>query len=201
MVIDKKHIIGWGLAVLLALGLVYAIEARVADKADARANTAEAQLVLIQKQNTDFQASVQKQIDALTATNVSLQSALLAQQRKDAQLTPTQLGNRLADLAGVQSGDVQLEPTGHFDLTPQAVLEAALKLEQVPVLTQQLANETQALDLEKQAHKSDLDASNAALAVCKTDVAKVTADARKAKWKWFAAGVVVGFLGRAFTYK
>lgn len=201
MVIDKKHIIGWGLAVLLALGLVYAIEARVADKADARANTAEAQLVLIQKQNTDFQASVQKQIDALTATNVSLQSALLAQQRKDAQLTPTQLGNRLADLAGVQSGDVQLEPTGHFDLTPQAVLEAALKLEQVPVLTQQLANETQALDLEKQAHKSDLDASNAALAACKTDVAKVTADARKAKWKWFAAGVVVGFLGRAFTYK
>lgn len=201
MVIDTKHIIGWGLAVLLALGLVYAIEARVADKADARANTAEAQLVLIQKQNTDFQASVQKQLDALASQNQTLTNALAAQKKIDSSLTPSQLGERVATLTDVPKSEVTPLENGHFDLTSNAVLQAALKLEEVPVLTQQLANETQALDLEKQAHKSDLDASNAALVACKTDVAKVTANARKAKWKWFAAGVVVGFLGRAFTYK
>lgn len=201
MVIDKKHIIGWGLAVLLALGLVYSIEARVADKADARATAAEAQLVLIQKQNTDFQASVKAQLDNLAAQNQTLTNALAKQKQIDSSLTPSQLGERVATLTDVQKSEVTPLENGHFDLTSNAVLQAALKLEEVPVLTQQLSNETKALDLEKQAHQSDLSASNAALVACKADVTKVKADARKSKWKWFAAGVVVGFIGRALTYK
>lgn len=199
--LDTKHLIGYGLAILLALGLTYSIEARIADKADSRATAAEAQLVLIQKQNTDFQASVQKQLDALASQNQTLTNALAAQKKIDSSLTPSQLGERVATLTDVPKNEVTPLENGHFDLTSNAVLQAALKLEEVPVLTQQLANETQSLDLEKQAHNSDVVAGNAALAACKTDVAKVTADARKSKWKWFAAGVVIGFLGRAFTYK
>jgi hypothetical protein len=199
MVIDKKHLIGWGLAVLLALGLVYSIEARIADKADARATAAEAQLSLIQKQNADFQSSVQKQLDSLASQNQQLTNALAKQKQIDASLSPSQLGERVASLTDVPKTEVTPLENGHFDLTSNAVLQAALKLEEVPVLTEQFSNETKSLDLEKQAHQSDLVASNAALTSCKADLTKVTADARKSKWKWFGAGVVVGFLGKAFV--
>jgi len=194
--LDRKHLLAYGLAILLSLGLVYSIESRVADRAEAKASAAEARAELIQQQNTQFQASVQKQLDALTAANVSLQSALISQKKIDAQLPPAQLGNRLADLSGVKQTEVALQPTGNFELTSNAVLQAALKLEEVPVLTTELANETKALDLEKQAHLSDLSADNAALVSCKADLTATKAKARRSKLKWFGAGVVVGFIGR-----
>jgi ATP-dependent Clp protease ATP-binding subunit ClpA len=197
--LDHKHIVAFALSALLALGLVYTIEARIADKAQSKADAAEARATLIADQNKEFQASVQQQLNALSAANASLSSALASQKQKDAQLKPEELGNRLADLAGIKHEEVQTLPTGSFQLTADAVLQSALKLEEVPVLTQQLGNANKALDLEKQAHNSDNVSGAASLAACKADLSATKAQARRSKLKWLGVGVVIGFIGRGFV--
>jgi hypothetical protein len=197
MTLDKMHVAAFLVAATLALYSVYSFESNRAEKAEVLADSAKQQAVLIQAQNQSFQAQVTAQIAQLSAANQALTSALAKQQLLDKTLSPTQLGGRVASLVNVPTTDITPLANGHFDLTPQAVLAAALQLEEVPVLTQKLDNETKAFDAEVQAHKSDNTASAATLASCKANLADVKAKARKSKIKWFFAGVVVGFAGRA----
>lgn len=190
--LDKKHIVGWGLAILLALGLVYSVSSHRADVAELKAAQAQAELSIIQKQNSDFQSSIQKQLDSLASQNQQLTNALAEQKKKDSQLSPSQLGERVATLTDVQKSEVTPLENGHFDLTSNAVLQAALKLEEVPVLQEQLSNETKALDLEKQAHQSDLKASDAALTSCKADLSAEKKNKFKSILKTAAVAVGVG---------
>lgn len=191
--LDHKHLVGYGLAIVLALGLVYSFESNRADRAESKADAAVATAQLLQQQNKDFQASVQAQLNSLAQANVSLSNALAAQKKKDAELSPTELGNRLALLAGVKAEEVQPTSTG-FALTTNAVLQSALKLEEVPVLTEQLANQTKSLDLEKQAHVKDNETCKATTDALQLEVKAAKADARKGKLKWFGIGYVAGFV-------
>jgi hypothetical protein len=62
-----------------------------------------------------------------------------------------------------------------------------------------LANETQSLQLEEEFHTSDVKALQAQIDTDKVELKAEKALARRSKLRWFAAGVVVGFVGRAFA--
>jgi hypothetical protein len=212
MVLDTKHFIGYGLAIVLALGLVYTIESKVADKAQSRADLAEAKAELISKQNADFQAQVSSQLAQLQAENASLAKALTAREQvekllptKNGSLTATQVSSAISQALNAKQGEVSASgDTITVDLPLGQEITTALQL--VPLLqtdkTQlqtELANETKALDLEKQSHASDVNALNVQISADKVELKAVKAQARRSKLRWFAAGVVVGFLGRGFA--
>jgi len=222
--LDHHHLILYGVAICLALGGVYLIEARVADNATARANAAEGKAQLISEQNKQFQTQVSQQVQQLVLANSQLQqanqalsaqiaqtNAILAQQKKvDASLPPNELAKRIVSLA--PGGNVTVEANGYLVDQSEAVA-IAQTLEEVPALTANLgklesenanlttvvANDSKTLDLEKQSHASDVTSLNAALAAGKAELGAVKAQCRKSKLKWFGVGVVVGFVGRHFT--
>jgi len=108
-----------------------------------------------------------------------------------------------------------LDPNGQITLTDDAAHKTVDQLEQVPVLTQQLANS----QAETKNDLSLLTASNAQVAtlntevsglrleitddktVCQDQIKVVKADAAKSKRRWFLIGVVAGFLGRSALIK
>jgi regulator of replication initiation timing len=222
--LDKHHIILYVAAICLALIGVYLVEARVADNAQSRADAAEGKAQLIAQQNKDFQTQVAQQVQQLVLQNAQLQqanqalaaqiaqtNAILAQQKKkDATLPPDQLANRIVTLA--PGGSIVVETNGYLVDQPEAVA-IAQTLEEVPALTANIgklesenanlttvvANDTKTLDLEKQSHASDVNSLNAAITADKAVLAATKAQCRKSKFKWFGAGVVVGFIGRHFA--
>jgi hypothetical protein len=117
---------------------------------------------------------------------------------QNASLSASQVAQGLGQGATAAGDTIVLPlPLGQLALTDMQL---------VPLLTQdkaqlqaELANETQSLTLEKQAHASDVKALNAQIDVDKVELKTEKALARRSKMRWFAAGVVVGFVGRAFA--
>lgn len=222
--LDKHHIILYIAIAVFALFSVYAIEARIADNAQAKADAAEGKAELIAAQNKTFQAEKAAEIALLNAQNSQLQlanqalsaqiaqtNAILAQQKKvDASLPPNELAKRIVSLA--PGGNITVEANGYLVDQPEAVA-IAQTLEEVPALianigklesenanlTTVIANDSKTLDLEKQSHASDVTSLNAAITADKAELGAVKAQCRKSKLKWFGIGVVVGFVGRHFT--
>jgi hypothetical protein len=222
MTLDKHHIILYGVAILFALGLTYAIESKVADKADQKyqdlktlSDQKDATNAQFQKQITDQITQLAMQNSQLQAENVqqnALVSNLLAQLKanktKDATLPPTDLATRIQTLA--PGGSITVISDGyHLDQAEAVAITQGL--EEAPILQQQydadqkvidndtiiIENDAKALNAEKQSHKSDVDAIQAKLDTANQEIKTVKADARKSKFKWFIAGVVTGFtLGR-----
>jgi hypothetical protein len=222
MVLDKHHIILYGVAIIFALGLTYAIESKVADRADQKlqdlktlSDQKDATNAQFQKQITDQMAQLAMQNSQLQAENVqqnalvsSLIGQLKANKTKDATLPPTDLAARIQTLA--PGGTVTVLADGYKLDQTEAVL-VAQALEEPPILNQQImskdltikndeqiiANDAKTLGDEKQSHKSDVDAIQAKLDTANQEIKTVKADARKSKFKWFIAGAVAGFiLGR-----
>ena len=128
-------------------------------------------------------------------------------------MTPPQLATRWEGLVSAKPGDIKVATDGNLEVTEPVALNTVEQLEQVPVLTLNLTNETYvAAANQQEAEKAN--ALNSALVVqvgdlqttitkddaaCKAQVASVKADANKSKVKWFKIGFVTGFISGLFT--
>lgn len=185
------------------------------NRQQAEANAALAQQA--EKAAADFKelsSRLLAQNNQLEKQNAALTDKLHSQQAADANLPPTELGKRIEELAALPPQSVT--PTGDgFTLTNKAGVGIAQALEQVSILTQQLANvkaekenddkllakqdgvvatlnqrigglETLVAGKDKEIQKAD--------GVCKEQL-KVQHDRDvKGKRKWFIAGFVSGLL-------
>jgi hypothetical protein len=222
VILDKHHIILYAVAIVFALGLTYAIESKVADKADAQyqkqkalSDEKDASNAQFQKQVADQLAQMksesdqQKLLNAQSqATIASLKQQLQDQKGKDATLPPNDLAARIQTLA--PGGAVIVVTNGYQMDQPEAVA-VAQALENIPILNQELsldqmvisrddiiiANGEKSLDTEKAAHAGDVATLTADKDTLNKQITSLKDDARKSKLKWFLAGVVTGFtLGR-----
>jgi hypothetical protein len=207
-------------------GLGRYFDARVA-ATEARATQAEQTLTAEKAQDTQNAAQVNQvtqqytamihtltdQNKALTASLGARQSALVSQKATDTHLTPTELSSRLGSLGNTPAGGVSVEQTGIL-LTQPAAVAVVQTLEEVPVLTSNLADQTtissnfQAelvkaneviLDQTKQISGLNLTLTGET-DTCKAQVAALTAKARRAKLRYFWVGVVAGFIGRSVIH-
>jgi multidrug efflux pump subunit AcrA (membrane-fusion protein) len=189
--------------------------------ANDQAKAIAAQQVLTQQQATDRQLAIQVQqstaqyqalITTLSQENAQLASAiqnrtvvLQQQQATDKTLTLPALGNRWSDLAQLQPGDLTATDSG-ITVTPQAARSTVVQLEQVPVLTQNLKDETAVANnrqteltkandliggLNQQVTGLNLTLTDKDKA-CKTEITSVKATSRKGKMQWFLRGLAVG---------
>jgi hypothetical protein len=175
--------------------------------ADAKQSAQQAALQAAQTQ-AQYQAMLevlQKQ-NAVLAQAVTQRDAILGQQQAvDKTLSPTQLTQRWAQLV---PGTMPIAtPTG-VSVTTADAQSTVVQLENVPVLTQNLKDETEIaanlqseLDAQGKVVAEDntlISALNTEIAdndkACKAEVAAVKADARKGKVKWFKIGYVAGLV-------
>lgn len=173
------------------------------DKAKADADLAQAKQALSQYQAV---LSQNEKINAQLVANIQSRDNLLAaQQKTDATLPPSQLGQRWVGLVG----DSGIQPnTSGFAVSDTAALATVSKLEQVPVLTQDLKDEqTKSANLQKDVDNANgliSDGKNTITAMqqqeqaqtkaCDAKVAAVKAEARKGKLKAFGIGYVLGYI-------
>jgi hypothetical protein len=194
--------------VSLALALLvgtYLIADRKAEADRTQLAVAQAQLVQTVSANRDFQSQVAQQLAQLQAQNADLAKALQARQSvevklpaQNASLSASQVAQGLGQGATASGDTIVLPlPLGQLALTDMQLVPM-LQTDKAQ-LTTELANETQSLQLEKDAHTSDVKALQAQIDVDKVELKAEKALARRSKLRWFAAGVVVGFVGRAFA--
>ena len=170
------------------------------------------------EQYKELSDKVAAQNAALEQANITLATALAKQQHTDDTMPLPELAQEWTKLVpGMAPNDITfaLDPNGQITLTDDAAHKTVDQLEQVPVLTQELANS----QAEAKNDLSLLTASNAQVAtlntevsglnlqlvdnskVCTAQIAVVKADAAKSKRRWFLIGVVAGFLGRSALIK
>jgi hypothetical protein len=179
--------------------------AQQAAEAKQSAGVAAQQAVQVQQQYQAMLEVLQKQNAAL-AQAVTQRDAILGQQQTaDKKMSPTQLTQRWAAL--VPSTMPIATPTG-VSVTTADAQSTVVQLENVPVLTQNLKDETaiaanlqSELDAQAKVVVEDsvlISALNTEIAAndkaCKAEVASVKADARKGKVKWFKIGYVAGLV-------
>jgi hypothetical protein len=143
----------------------------------------------------------------LERNNTALVLALAKQQKTDATLPPTELAARLNTL--VPTAGTTVTPTG-VALPEAGAVATVQQLEQIPVLTQQLAGAQQeakndlSLLTASTGQVVTLNAEVSGLRLEAVDQAKVC-DARvkvetdkihKARSRWFKIGFIAGFLSR-----
>lgn len=158
--------------------------------------------------NTQYQGIVAQ----LSAQNAALASAmqnrtvvLQQQQATDRTLPLPDLGNRWTALAGLAPGDLTASPTG-ITVTDTGARQTVETLEQVPVLTANLKDETTIADN----RQTELTKANTLISglnnqvdglhttisdeekSCKAQVTAVKAEARKDKKNWFLRGLAIG---------
>lgn len=181
--------------IITAMFGVYAIEARIADKAQSKADMAAQHASDIKKANEQFQAQTAIQIAAL-------QSALSIRQQVEAKIPPSigsaptpQVAQAIQTATNAQS--TQVTTQGDFiTLALPIARDAVTALQLVPLLQADKTDLTKALDLEKQAHVSDVQACKADVLAVQADLKATKAKGRKNAIKWFFLGVVAGFAGR-----
>lgn len=190
------------------------------DAAVAREKSAE-QTLQTQKEQTDKlavqnrQAQQQYQIllgqvsadnKKLTAEMFQLSQTLAARQKQDAALSLPELASRWEFLIGT-SGISSTE--NGLQASPEAARATVSNLESLPAIKQQLVDET-TLSLDKDKQIASLggvvngqNTEIAGLTIQLTDASKAcqaqVAVARKSRWKYFKAGVAVGFIGGLAT--
>lgn len=157
-------------------------------------------------------AQYQAMVSSLTQQNAQLASAmsnrtvvLKQQQTVDKTLPLPDLGDRWTTLAGLQPGDLTATQNG-ITVTDEGARATVTQLEQIPVLTQNLADsQTQVKDGLEELNKADslidgLDTQVSGLNVQITDqqtadaaaLRSAKASARKSKLGWFLKGIGVG---------
>lgn len=163
-------------------------------------------------QSAALQAQYQQMLDTLAKQNATLAAAVSArntelakQQQQDASLTTPELVTRWQQL--IPAGTLTVEPNG-VTVDPVAAHATVAQLEQVPVLEQNLSDETQIADN----RQKEVDSANTTISAlnmqvsglnaqskdqevaCKAQIAQVQAESRKGKVKWFKIGFVTGFV-------
>jgi hypothetical protein len=187
------------------------------------AKSATEQAVLIQQVNTNTQLAsqtatqvqqYQAMVTQLVQQNASLIAAIASdnsnlakQQATDKTLTPTQLTQRWSVL--VPNVTPTVTPNG-VSVTTQEAQATVSMLENVPVLQQNLKDETAIADnTAKELNDSNVVNADQAKQITglnaqivdadkasKAEVKAVKAEARKSKLRYFFAGVIAGFVGR-----
>lgn len=196
MTLDRTHILlGLGV-VLLALFGVYAIEARIADKAESRAELAAAHAADLEKANATFQAQTTAQIAAL-------QTQLLQREASEGKLA-TQSGSYTAPQVAQQVAAIAKIPEASVTATADSVTfplplaqTALTDMQLVPLLTQDKNDLTKSLELEKASHASDVQTCKVEVKAAQAETSAAKARAKKSWLKGFFVGVVAGFIGRA----
>lgn len=180
--------------------------ANAAQQLDAQKN-ANAQLAQqvnqVQQQYADLQKAISAQNAAILSAISARDAALTKQQQQDASLSTSDLAARW----------YQLVPTGNLSVTPNGVVAddviahaTVAQLERLPVLQQNLDDETKIADGRQQ----EVDTANHAISglnaqvsglnaqlkdqdvACKTQLDAVKAADRKSKRNWFLRGLAVG---------
>jgi len=183
-------------------------QAKVVAQSQAEKTAAIAEQVAQQyAQYAALAAKVQQQNDALMQANVALSTALAKQQKTDAGLPPSELANRWAVL--VPQAKPTVTATGIAVDTPSAIATVQA-LEQVPVLTAQVANQSKELSNAQalvtaegdqvKTLNTEVGSLNLQLAdnqkVCDARVKVESDKVRKARRRWFVIGWVTGFISR-----
>jgi hypothetical protein len=181
------------------------IAAQLATEAKASAQQAAQQAAQTAAQYAQMVDMLQKQ-NATLAQAITQRDAILGkQQTEDRAMPPSELVKRWQVL--VPNTNPTATPTGVALTTPDAQSTVAT-LESVPVLTKNLANETEiAANIQKELDKSNsltgalntqVTSLNGEIVAndkaCKTEIAAVKADARKGKIKAFKWGFITGFV-------
>lgn len=164
----------------------------------------------VAQQAADFKAladKVQTQNAALVQANTALATALSARQKTDATLTLPELEARWAQL--VPNAGLSIT-NGQATVSDAGAHATVAQLEQVPVLTTELANEK----TETASTNTLLAASNGQVVTlnglvsglqlqavdkdkdCQAQIRVVKDAARKSKRRWFIIGFITGFLSR-----
>ena len=174
----------------------------------------DADLAQAKTELTDYQAALAQstqQNAALAAVIANRTQTVVVQQKADAALPPTQLATRWQGL--VKDNGVSASANG-YTVTPNAAINTVDQLEEVPVLQQNLADET----TKTGNLQTDINSANTVISqdktvviglqteltdqnnVCKSEIGSLQTELKKqklvgiwAKIKWFGAGFVSGF--------
>lgn len=194
-----------------------------------KAQLQQAQIVADSQKAANAQLAVQVAADAaqlkelsdkLTAqnqqlanANTALASALVNRQKTDATLPPTELANRWMQLTpNMPPAAVVVGTDGTIKVTQAGAVATTQQLEQVPVLKQQLDNETTAkqnddkIITQQTTNIFDLNGQVTGLnkqivdndKVCQAAIKVEKDNARKGKRKWFIIGYIAGFASKVF---
>lgn len=216
------------LVAALVIWLGYVKVTNIIEEHD-KAQLQQAQIVAAQQAAQNAELAKQAQADAaqlkalsdkleaanqqLANANTALATALANRQKTDATLPPTDLAMRWSQLVpNMPPAGVTVSPDTTFKVTQAASVATVQQLEAVPVLKQQLDNETQQKNngdqLIAQQGKSifDLNAQVGGLQkqlvdndkVCQEQIKVVKDEARKGKRKWFIIGYIAGFASKVF---
>ncbi len=208
------------------LGIVSSYESHKADQANAalalQKSKTDAELAQAKATLADYETALANSVKenaALSAAISARDKVVVVQQQADAKLPPSQLATKWQDLTGcvnnVNAPCVIPTSTG-FAVTTDTSLATVQSLELVPVLKQDLVDETsKATNLQTDVDKANTLIDQGKIVVnglqlqltdqskaCSTQLAAVKAEARKSKLKWFGIGFVSGFVvgqvGHAF---
>lgn len=170
------------------------------------------QVTQLNNQYLAVTAQLQQQNAQLASAMSNRTIVLQQQQAADKTMPLPDLGNRLATLAGFGTSEVTASTSG-LTVTDTAARATVAKLEEVPVLTQNLKDETDVANN----NQMQLNEANGLIAglhnqvgsltltvadddkACTATVNDVKAQANKSKVKWFKAGFVTGFLSGLFV--
>ena len=150
-------------------------------------------------------ALVAQQNAALEQANATLQAALVAQQKTDNTMTPTELTDRWNVLVPNASAAPAAAGVTVSDAGAHATVS---QLEEVPVLTKQLTDtktELQGVNALLLSSNGQIATLNTLVAgktkeltdqqaVCTEQIKVVKAEARKSKKRWFIAGYILGLV-------
>lgn len=196
--LDKHHVILYLVATSLALFGVYLFESKIADRAQSKADAAQATAQLLVQQNQQFQVQMQQQINQLAQALSARQVIEVKIPTANQSLTSSQTADALSKATNAKSGEVTaVNDTVVMDLPVSRTVLSDVQL--VPLLQQDKADISKQLDLEKQAHISDVKADVANLQACQLEVKAVKAKGRKNIIKSFVIGLGVGLGIHAVT--
>lgn len=182
---------------------------------DAQVKQNAALAVQVQQDQANLQAlqtKLENQNAQLVQANSTLAAALANRQRTDASLPLPELGQRWNQL--VPNAAPLAVPNG-LQVSQAGAIATVSALEQIPVLQQQLSNETtqkqndDAVITQQTTNIGDLTKQVGGLNLqivdqtkqCTDQIAVVKAQAAKSKRRWFIIGYVAGFLSRQFLVK
>jgi hypothetical protein len=156
----------------------------------------------------ELKAQMAAQVAAVEAEKVALINALSQQKKADAVMTPTELTNRWNVL--VPSAKAAVSPSGEIALSSTGAVATVQQLEEVPVLTKELASSQGELATANKMIQSQGDqvatlntlisGKDALLKdadkVCQEQIKVVKDDAAKSKRRWYVAGVATVVVAR-----
>lgn len=153
-------------------------------------------------QLAQMKASVDSQTSQINASIATSKAALLAQQKKDALSTPSEINARWQGLLPLRPGSIiQLTPDTTF-ITNDAANQTVQALEQIPVLQSNITYLTQEINAQGNeiSKQSDLIAGLNKQIVDETEKDKVDSSLAKAQGrKSFLRGLKIGFIAGAVS--